>query len=247
MSSQFLITLFYSFLAAGATLLGIYLVLGQKKWAQENSIYLISFAAGVLLAVTFLNLIPKAQELAPQALLGVLFTLLFFYFLEHSLILHRCRGDRCRGLDPKTHNLGLLSLLGIGFHSLIDGVVIALGFEISFSLGILATLSVIFHEVPEGISTVSILLYARYPQNQAVFYSWLVALATPLGAILGSLLFRQISSQFFGWGLAVAAGSFLYVATADLIPEIHKEYKLANIFFVLLGVALPFLVKTFIA
>lgn len=241
--SSSLTALFYSFLAGLATILGIYLVLWQKNWTQKNAIYLISFAAGALLAVAFLNLIPEAQELNSKALFVVLLTFLFFYLLEHSLILHRCRGNRCRGEDPKTHNLGVLSLLGIGFHSLIDGAVIVLGFEVSPSLGILATLSVILHEIPEGISSISILLYARYPQKRAVFLSWLVALATPLGAILTLFLFREVSPQFLGWGLAFAAGSFLYVAAADLIPQIHKEYKILNIFFVFLGVGLPWLFK----
>lgn len=247
MSPQFLTTLFYSFLAALGTISGIYLVLWQKKWTQQNTVYLVSFAAGVLLSIVFLNLIPEAQELTPFAYLGVLFSFLFFYFLEHSLILHRCRGDHCRGeLDLHHESLGVMALLGIGFHSLIDGVVIGLGFEVSTALGILATISVILHEIPEGISTISILLYARYPQKLAIFYSWLVALATPLGAVLGSFLFRQVNPQLVGLGFSFAAGSFLYVAATDLLPETHKTYKILNMFYAFLGVILILVAQKFL-
>lgn len=241
MNPQLLNTLFYGSLAGLATILGIYLVFWAEAWVEKNSIYLISFASGVLLSVAFLNLIPEAQELSPRALNFVLLAFFFFYLLEHSLILHRCRGDRCQGINPQAHNLGVMSLLGIGLHSLIDGVVIALGFEISFTLGILATFSVILHEIPEGISTISILLYSDHRRRKALFYSYLVALATPLGAFLTYFWVRNVSEAVLGAGLAFAAGSFLYVAASDLIPEVHRGYKIFNIPSAALGAALPVL------
>lgn len=246
MSSQLLNTLIFGSLAGLATLAGIYLVLWRRNWAEKNSIYLISFASGVLLSVAFLDLIPEAQELSIQALPLILLAFLIFYLLEHTIILHRCRGGRCQGIDPRLHNLGFISLLGIGLHSLIDGAVIALGFEVSFALGILATFSVILHEIPEGISSISILLHSGYSKGKALFGSYLVALATPSAAILTYFLARNMSENFLGVGLAFAAGSFLYVAASDLIPEVHREYKILNIFFVVLGVAFPVLMGTMI-
>lgn len=242
MNSQLLNTLVFGSLAGLATILGIYLVLWGKRWTEKNSIYLISFASGVLISVAFLDLIPEAQEISSLALPFVLLSFLSFYLLEHSLILHRCRGGRCYGLDPHRHNLGVMAILGIGLHSLIDGVIIALGFEVSLGLGILATLSVVLHEVPEGISSISILLHSGYSKARAIFYSYVVALATPSGAILTYLFIKTTEVAFLGVGLSFAAGSFLYVAASDLIPEVHREYKLLNIPFVILGVGLPILV-----
>jgi len=243
MSPPLINTLLYGSLAGLATILGIYLVLLVRKWAERNSVYLISFASGVLLSVTFLHLIPESLALSSLALPAVLLAFVFFYLLEHSLILHRCRGERCQGEDPHHHNLGVMAILGIGFHSLIDGAVIALGFEVSFSLGILATLSVLLHEVPEGIASISILLHGGYSRSRAVFLSYLVALATPLGAFLTYFWARGIGSAVLGAGLGFAAGSFLYVAASDLIPEVHRESKIFNIPFVILGLGLPILVE----
>lgn len=242
MTPQLTNTLLYGSLAGLATILGMYSVLWVRKWVEKNSIYLVSFASGVLLAFAFLDLIPQSQELSSSALSFVLGTFIFFYLLEHSLILHRCRGGRCKGMDEHRHGLGLMSILGIALHSLLDGVVIALGFEVSFTLGILATLSVVLHEVPEGITSISILLYSGYSKSRALFFSYLVALATPVAAFLTYFFVRNVDEALLGAGLGVAAGSFLYVAASDLIPEVHREYKVLNILFVILGVGVPFFV-----
>ncbi|MBI4100727.1 ZIP family metal transporter [Candidatus Microgenomates bacterium] len=244
MSPQFSNTLLFSVFAGLATILGIYLVVWSKKWVEKNVIYLISFASGVLLSFAFLDLIPEAQELSSMALPLILITFIFFYLLEHSLILHRCRGGQCEEIDSSPHHhLGAMAIFGITLHSLIDGIVIALGFEVSFGLGILATLSVILHEVPEGISSISILLHSGYSKAQSIFYSYIVALATPLGALVALVWIKEVNEAFLGAGLAFSAGSFLYVAASDLIPEVHRDYKILNILFVILGALLPVLTR----
>ena len=229
----------YGLIAGAATIAGIYLVLAREAWARRNSIYLISFSAGVLLATAIGHLIPEAEALAGNALVWFLASFIVFYIIEHGIILHSCReGEAC-----EVHPIDKIALIGIGFHSLLDGVVIGIGFEISSALGIIATLSVLLHELPEGISTVSILLHAGYKKSRAVFYSWLVALATPIGATGSYFLVRDINENILGILLAIAAGSFLYVAAADLIPEIHKKSKFINIVLVILGALFPFIVK----
>ncbi|OGD56388.1 hypothetical protein A2V71_04565 [Candidatus Berkelbacteria bacterium RBG_13_40_8] len=236
--SQFLNILIYGTLAGLATILGMYLVLAKEAWARKNTIYLVSFSAGVLLSVTFMHLIPEAQELDKNALLWLLGSFVFFYIVEHGIILHACQEGEC-----EVHPIDTIALLGIGFHSLLDGVVIGVGFGVSFSLGILATMSVLLHELPEGITTIAILLHSGYKREKAVFYSYLVAIATPFGAILSFFLVKNIASNILGILLAVAAGSFLYVAASDLIPEIHKKSKVLNIVLLIFGIILPFLVE----
>ena len=240
--TQFWQILIYGLIAGAATLLGVYLVIINEAWARKNTIYLISFSAGILLATAIGHLIPEAQQLTPQAFIWFLASFLFFYIVEHSLILHSCQED---GTCP-VHPIDKIALLGIGFHSLLDGIIIGVGFEISFNLGILATSSVLLHELPEGISTVSILLHNNYPRQKAIFLSFLVALATPVGAVISLLFVRAMSEGLLGILLAVAAGSFLYVASADLIPEIHKKSHFLNILLVILGVSFPYLVEWFL-
>ena len=96
------------------------------------------------------------------------------------------------------------------------------GFEAGPTLGIITALAVLLHELPEGITVTGILLYGAMKRTKVFFYSLIVALATPLGAILSYLFLRGISPNIVGALLALAAGSFIYIAAADLIPETHK-------------------------
>lgn len=240
--NQFWSVLIYSLLAGLATIVGIYLVLFKEIWARKNSIFLISFSAGVLLSVAISHLLPEAQSLSDNVLIWFLGSFLFFYIVEHGIILHSCREkDTC-----EVHPIDKIALMGIGFHSLLDGIIIGVGFEISYALGIIAALSVLLHELPEGISTISILLHSGYERKRAIFYSWLVALSTPLGALGAYLVIGDISKNILGILLAIAAGSFLYVAAADLIPEIHKKSRILNIVLVILGILFPFVVRYFL-
>lgn len=240
---MFLNILFFSFLAGLATLIGVYLMAKKAAWAQKNLIYLISFSAGVLLSFSFTHLLPESLELYPGALLVVLLSFLVFYILEHLLTLHVCKDKgECEAHETFT----LVSWTGLLIHSLIDGVVIGAGFEASFALGILSTLAVLLHELPEGISSMAIMLYGKYSVSKAIIYSSMVALATPFGAVLSFFALRQVNEGFVGLLLAVAAGSFLYVAASDLIPEIHKKSRVFNVILTIIGVLLPFVLGIFL-
>lgn len=196
-----------------------------------------------MLSFSFTHLIPEAVELAPGAFLVVLFSFLVFYALEQTLSLHVCHeGEECQVRQTLT----LVSWAGLLIHSLIDGIIIGVGFEVSLALGILSTLAVLLHELPEGVSSMAVMLYGGYPPKKAVLYSSLVALATPLGAVLSCLLLGGVNENLVGWLLAIGAGSFLYVAAADLIPEIHKKSKALNIVLTLLGVLVPLAVGSFL-
>lgn len=240
----FLNTLIFGSLSGLATLVGIYLIVRKEKWAQKNLIYLISFSAGVLLSFSFIHLLPEALTETPEALLLTLLSFLSFYILEHALTLHTCK----EGKDCETHEtFTLVSWVGLLVHSLIDGIVIGAGFEVSFALGILSTLAVLLHELPEGISSMAVMLYGGYNLRQATIYSVWVALATPVGAVLSFAVLRKTSSSVLGMLLAVAAGSFLYVAASDLIPEIHKKSRGLNIVLTLAGALVPFLAGLLLA
>lgn len=237
--NQFWSILIYGLLAGAATLAGIYLVMLKEDWSRRNSILLISFSAGVLLSVGLGHLLPEAETSVANAPFWLLTSFVFFYIIEHSLILHTCfESGEC-----EAHPIDRIALIGLGFHSLLDGIVIGVSFEISVALGAVATLSVILHKLPDGISMSSILLHSGYKRSRILLYSWLVALATPIGAIGSFILLRDLSPNILGILLAVAAGSFLYVAATDLIPEIHKKSQLLNIILVVLGIAFPFLVR----
>ncbi len=241
MEGQFLNTALYSLLAGFATVLGIYMVLYKEEWALRNSVFFISFSAGVVLTVAFLDLMPEAIKVNQSALAIMLGTLIAFYILEHMLVIHSCKEGAC-----EVHPMGMLAFVGLSFHSLLDGIVIGAGFEAAFSIGVAAAMGVLLHEIPEGISITSVLLHAGYRRGRAVLMGWIVAMATPLGALIAYLFVRKVGESTLGFFLAVAAGSFTYIGASDLLPETHKNFRISNIVLVLSGVVLVYTIGLFL-
>lgn len=223
----------YSFFAALAMLAGTLLVFFREAWVRKNSIFLISFAAGVMLTIAFTNLIPQANTLFPQAWLAVFGGFLGFYVLQNIVMFHPCHDEVC-----ETHHLGVLSSIGLTVHSFLDGVIVAVGFEAGWTMGLFTTLAVMLHKIPDGITITGILLHAKMDRKKVILYSLGVALATPLGALAAYFFLQNISPAFLGMLLALTAGSFLYLAAADLLPETHKIRHRANAAYFFMGVGL---------
>ncbi len=216
----------YGGFAGLATLIGVYLVMMKETWARRGSIYLISFASGALLSAALLDILPESLELNNNAPLYVLLSFVAFYILEQNLVLHAAHEDlECCGDEERhrLHSLGIISFMGIGFHSLLDGVIIGAGFLESTTMGLVATIGVISHELPEGLSIMGLLFHAGFSRKRGLLYSIIVALATPVGAVASSLLLRGIEANLLGALLGVAAGSFLYIAASDLIPQTREH------------------------
>jgi ZIP family zinc transporter/zinc and cadmium transporter len=145
----------------------------------------------------------------------------------------------------REHAVGNLVAIGLGFHSLIDGVVIAAGFELSKEFGLITTLAVIAHEVPEGVTSMAVLLHNKIKKTLSIIYSFFIAVATPIGAILTLLFLKNINNEILGILIALAAGSFLYIGASDLIPETHEKYNKKNALFLIIGMVFVILI-TFI-
>jgi ZIP family zinc transporter/zinc and cadmium transporter len=120
---------------------------------------------------------------------------------------------------------------------LVDGVIIGVGFQIDPKLGLITALGVISHELPEGVTTFSLLI-SSIKRKTALRLSMAVALATPLGALISLTFIGSLSKEVIGLLLAVAGGSFLYIGASDLIPETHEEKGFVNAGFLLLGVVI---------
>ena len=238
--TPFLNVLIFGSLAGLATFVGIFLVVKKEQWVRDNLIYLLSFSAGILLSFSLIHLLPEAVAENKAGYLWTMGSFFVFYLIEHLLSIHNCQKEKeCRPHETFT----LVSWMGLLIHSTIDGVVIGAGFEVSQTLGILSTLAVLLHELPEGISTMSVMLYGGYSIKKAVIRSAWVAIATPVGALATFFFLRGINSGFAGILLAIAAGSFLYVAASDLIPEIHKKSRWLNIVLTFLGVMVPIIIE----
>ena len=212
---------------------GVFLLLPEK---QRNSIlpHGISFAIGALLAVAFWGLIPHAfEEVNPdqfQTLSGtILAGILGFFVLEKLLIWRHCHSGSCEahGDDEHTHqhghkSAGTLIIIGDGIHNFVDGILIAAAFLTDVKLGIVTSLAVAAHEIPQEVGDFAILLQSGYSKSKALFYNVLASCTTVIGGVLAYYSLEDLhdSLPFF---LALASSSFIYIAVADLIPSLHKK------------------------
>ncbi|MFC1957931.1 ZIP family metal transporter, partial [Chloroflexota bacterium] len=147
------------------------------------------------------------------------------------------------GCPIETHNKGPIIFSGLFLHSLIDGFIIAVGFEVSLELGLFAATGVILHELPEGITSFTLIMRSMRKRT-ALILSVAVALATPVGAAIALGPLSGMSESALGAMMAVAGGSFLYIAASDLIPETHEKNVLQNVISLLTGVGLLYFLTT---
>ena len=214
-------------LVSAISLVGILLTLRQP-WTERGETLLVSFAAGVLLATAFLELLPEAMEISSEKhgpLAAALLGMTAFFFLERAL--HGFQGH-AEGHPTGHHHhhpaKGAASrplvLIGDGVHNFIDGVVIAASFLADTSLGVATTLAVAAHEVPQEIADFAILVRGGLAPRRAAFLNFVSGLAALLGVTV-CLLFRDLVEPRFPYFLTATAGMFIYVAASDLIPELH--------------------------
>ncbi|MFZ3063147.1 MAG: ZIP family metal transporter [Actinomycetota bacterium] len=233
--------LLYSFIAGMSTVAGVYLVKYFGVWTRRNSLNLISFAGGVLLATAFFELFPEALDLNRNWFYAAVIGVTALFLIEHFMVVHACHEDVC-----DVHTMGVVGALGIGIHSLIDGIVIGIGFEASFALGVVTSMAVIVHELPEGVFTYTLLIADEVSERKSLIYSWIVALATPFGAVMTYLILRGLSPGVLGIMLALAGGTFIYVGAADLLPQVHRKPNALNAFLVIVGILFVLIVGRFV-
>jgi zinc and cadmium transporter len=129
--------------------------------------------------------------------------------------------------EDHPHPFAKMNLVGDTVHNFIDGIIIAGSYLVSIPVGIATTIAVVFHEIPQEIGDFGVLLYGGYTKNKALFVNFLTALAAILGAVIALVLSSSVE-QLAMFIVPFAAGNFIYIAGADLIPEIHKEVELSK-------------------
>lgn len=201
-----------------------------KRWSGG----FISFAAGTILAAAFLDLLPEAaQEIGkPERVFSwMLVGILTFFLLEKFLLLHH----HSHGHETDTHEERLLKsarpliLFGDTLHNFLDGAIIAIAFLTYPALGIITAIAVAAHEIPQEIGDFSILLASGMKRGKVLLWNVVVAMSNPLGA-LAAIALRNEITQLSPTLLAFIAGTFLYLALADLIPTIKHEHRLSRSF-----------------
>lgn len=222
-----------TFLISALSLTGALIVSVASKKLHHLTMILVSLAAGSLMGAAFFHLLPESIEalgtVTPFYLLMASFA--GFFVLEKVLHWQHCHDNDC-----EVHSFGYLNLVGDGLHNFIDGLVIAATFTVSVELGIAATMAIALHEIPQEWGDFGILLHAGFKPRQALLANFGSALLAMFGGVLGYFLSQHVEGVI-PFLLPLAAGSFLYIASADLMPELLEERRpgksvLAFVFFV---------------
>ena len=226
MENTFWTALGASALAALVTSIGIYVIRRFEGWGRKNTIYFVCFAAGTLISVSFLHIIPKAFSMNSNAP---------FYLLAGYLALHlfnRFINAFVCDKAPDTHyDIGLVPMLGIGFHSFIDGFIYSITFTVSILTGVLTATGMVLHEFPEGIITYLLLIRGGFKERTSLFLAFLAAaLTTPLGMVVSYPFISRIGKSILGALLAFSAGALIYVGATHLLPQAETEHKRYSLF-----------------
>lgn len=209
---------------------------------------MVSYAIGALLGAVFLEILPEAIRLTKNvATLSatVLGGILLFFILEKLVLWRHCHHDHCEAHEPRLEvehdhgRSGLMIMVGDTFHNFVDGIIIAAAFLTDIQLGIVTSMAIIAHEIPQEVGDFAILLHSGYSKIKSLKLNLISSFASVAGAVLGYFTLQTMQSWIASL-LALAAASMIYVAVADLIPGLHKRTQLSDtvqqVVLILLGV-----------
>ncbi|HXJ36022.1 MAG TPA: ZIP family metal transporter [Candidatus Eisenbacteria bacterium] len=204
--------------AAAGDVAGSLVVTRAHHGGQAPLRYFVAAGAGFMLAAAFVRMLPESTHV-PHAFLFVLLGYFGVHLFEHTVAPHFHYGEETHTEALLRPSAGVLAVLGLGVHTLFDGVAIAAGFMVGPALGVLLFVAVLLHKVPEGFTVASIVLATGHSRRAAILAGTALGLLTLIGAV-GTTLF---AGRYVGYALALSAGVTIYVAASDLIPEVNRE------------------------
>ena len=230
----------------------------RTSWVQM----LISYAIGALLGAAFLNALPEALELSkdPDRISAIVLSgILVFFILEKLVIWRHCHFDECEAHEPAnsinsaTNNhdsgrSGMMVMLGDTFHNFVDGILIAAAFMVDVQLGIVTSIAIIAHEIPQEAGNFLILLNSGYSRQKALLFNLLSSIATLIGGVMAYFMLQDMNHLMPSL-LGLAAACMIYVAMSDLIPGLHKRPEIGStiqqVVLIILGIASIWLTGNF--
>jgi zinc and cadmium transporter len=223
----------------------------KKKVHPRTLLVLLSLSVGTLFGGVFIHFLPETIEngFTLKTSLTILSGILMFFIIEklvHSR--HSCKKKHSSLGHGHAYHLAPINIIGDAVHNFLDGLVIAGSYIANIPLGIAATISVIFHELPQEMADIGILLYSGVSKKKAVMFNLLSAFAAIIGAIFGLILAGK-TNTFSNFIIPFAAGNFIYIAGSNLIPELHQYCKLKDTLMhlvaILLGIAIMIGISVF--
>ncbi len=242
------------FLIGCMSLIGIVMISLREKTLDKILLILVAFGTGAILATALFSLIPEAihhmEELRSEGVnfnenflyLYIISGFIIFFFIERFIYWFHGHGhetedkmvcysnksgmaDELMEKGGKIKSYVYLNLLGDGLHNFLDGVVIMVSFLTGIGYGIIVSLAVLFHELPQEVGDYGILVYGGFTKKRAIEYNFLSAMVAMLGGIIGFILSGQVKI-FNIFILAFSGGGFLYIACTELMPEFTKQKDL---------------------
>jgi len=210
----------------------------MRELSQRALALLLSFSAGVLLGAVFFHMLPEIGEMLGENLgWPILAGFLLIFVMERFVFVHACEERDC-----DIHQMGIPAFLGISLHSLLDGLALGAGLMLP-QLGPVVLLAVIIHKMPDSISITSILLSAGWSRRKVAILSLLFSLTTPVGALLAYVFFSALSPENVAIAIGISAGTFLAIATADILPQVHRieERNPLTLVFLVLGLGVSWI------
>ena len=191
-----------------------------KLWSQETFRLVISFCAGILLGAVFFHVLPEISTVLGRQLgYSVMFGFLIIFILEKFIMVHPCEEGECN-----YHKVGISAYVGIGFHSILDGIAIGAGTMMNLSFIII--LAVTIHKFPAALALSSLLVKGKeYTKKKVLLSMFIFALATPVGALVGVFVFQGVNDYVVATALGISAGTFLFISIGDLLPTVYEEHE----------------------
>lgn len=239
--------LLFTFIGSVGALIGGFFLLQNEKFAIKISHFLASFAAGVLLGTAFFDLLPEAAHEAEleniDIFLWTLIGIVIFFLVERFIHWFHHHEEYHEHEKEKKSTLPLI-IIGDTMHNFLDGVVIAATFMVNTQVGILTALAVFAHEIPQEIGDFGLMLHKGLSRKRIIIVNIISAIVAFTGAILTYLL-GNVLEGYLPIFLSLTAGFFIYIASSDLIPEIHHEtrrgYALIESLMLVLGIIVIFI------
>lgn len=197
--------------------------------------FIFSFASGVLLGTAFLHMLPEAaRTIGGSTGFAILGGFMLLLLVEKFVMVHPCEEMGC-----DFHHLGLTAYIGISLHSLIDGLALGAAFT-DPRLSVIVFLAMVIHKLPCAFSLGSLLMMGHYSRTRIITLILIYAMMTPIGTVLTWALARNLPQSMVGWALGFSAGTFLFIATSDLLPQLklHDKRAKVQLVYLLLGLAL---------
>ena len=229
------------FIVSLMSFVGILTLSIKTERLKKILLYLVSFSAGALFGDAFIHLLPEIVE---ESGFGLSISLYLMLGIGISFIIEKfIHWRHCHLPNTKDHihPFAMMNLFGDGVHNFIDGLIIGASYLVSIPVGIATTLAVILHELPQEIGDFGVLLHGGFSRAKALLFNFVTALTAVLGAVI-SLLISSYVENITTFLVPFAAGTFIYIAGSDLIPELHKEVKVEKSLMQLIAIVLGVLV-----